>query len=883
MALDRRKGLQTAERLLKQGKLQAALSELRKVSESAPNDLLTLNRLGDLLARQGRHPEAIDYYRRIAEQFASGGFVPKAIAIHKKILRLDPQNLESMVALGELYIAQKLNGEARSYLLHASNQYLQNKQFAEAKTVYETLVEAEPDDLRHRVRLAETKIALGDDLGGGKELMTLAASMLSGGQAGEAEKVYHRALELMPQAHEPLLGIADCLAVQGRDGEATEFMEKAVRGGSGSPMLAVELALRYEKSGNADKAEKLLDEVHVLQVSPEAWSKLFTWYLDNGRTDELWKRLDPKFKSEGGTNPAALVQVLESVGQVEEGGHIPALQRLFEAQKTNGDSQGTVAAVEWLVRAYRERSMHDEASLMLDQLRELDPGSAVLTPDRGTATPSISVADATSPEVTADPSVTPVAVETTSSDPEAPAVPLNRSDEEFVAGRMTQAEVLEKYGLRPQALEQLEEVTVRFPGHVQAQELRVGLLRATSDKGRLATGLVELAIALRAAGDSQAARQAADEARRNAPLNDETIALLERLQLGDSPAVASGAAVSGGHGDLEISFDDPAPIPVEPTETPSPEVEAPAPSAPPAPSLAPETLEAPEVDEPSVVAAAPPVPPTSAAPRKSPTRSPSPDMLEEIEQALSEGSHDDARQRVLALATLGYASDELDALGERVRAAIPVVQESPPEAAPAPPSVADEVEVSPEAVDAPVDDEDDDLRAITAALENELFDADTPPLVPEEDPEQSIDEIFKAFKEQVQEEVGSEDFRTHYDLGIAYKEMGLIEEAIGEFEASMGDPSLFCVACSMIAMCHRELERNDQAAHWYRKALDRSDDSPESTAGLRYDLAEVLLDSGDAEGALELFRDVMNANPEYRDVSGRVSEIEGILEASPNP
>ncbi len=872
MALDRRKGLQTAERLLKQGKLQAALSELRKVSESAPNDLLTLNRLGDLLARQGRHPEAIDYYRRIAEQFASGGFVPKAIAIHKKILRLDPQNLESMVALGELYIAQKLNGEARSYLLHASNQYLQNKQFAEAKRVYETLVEAEPGDLRHRVRLAETKIALGDDQGGGTELMTLASSMLSGGQAGEAEKVYHRALELMPQAHEPLLGIADCLAAQGRDDESLGIMEKAVHGGSGSPMLAAELALRYEKSGKDSKARELLDGIQVLQVSPEAWNKLFTWYFENGRADELWERLDPKLKSEGATDPAALVHVLESVGEVEEAGHIPALQRLFEAQKVYGDSQGTVSAVEWLVRAYRERSMHDEASLMLDQLRELDPGSAVLAPDGSPVTPAKPAADCT-PAPTPMDAIPPVAVATTSSDPEAPAVPLNRSDEEFVAGRMTQAEVLEKYGLRPQALEQLEEVTVRFPGHVQAQELRVGLLRATSDKGRLATGLVELAIALRAAGDSQAARQAAEEARRHAPLNDETIALLERLQLGDAPAVFAGVPTSGGHGDLEISFDDPAPIPVEPAAAVPPTVETPPATV----ETPPATVEtAPATVEPSVAEVSAPVQSAPVAPRKKPTRSPSKDMLDEIEQALADGSIDDARQRIQALATLGYASDELDAVADKVREAVPAVQESPAKT-PA-------VEVPPAAVVAPdaFDEDDDDLRAITAALENELFDADTPPLVPEEDPEQSIDEIFKAFKEQVQEEVGSEDFRTHYDLGIAYKEMGLTDEAIGEFEASMGDPNLYCEACSMIAMCHRELERNDQAARWYRQALERSDDGPESTAGLRYDLAEVLLDCGDSEGALELFRDVMNANPEYRDVSGRVSEIEGSLEASTN-
>ena len=102
--------MQAAERLLKQGKLQAALAELQRASESAPDDLLTLNRLGDLLARQGRNDEAIGYYRKIADRFADGGFLPKSIAIHKKILRLDPNNLESLVGLGEMYLSQDLHG-----------------------------------------------------------------------------------------------------------------------------------------------------------------------------------------------------------------------------------------------------------------------------------------------------------------------------------------------------------------------------------------------------------------------------------------------------------------------------------------------------------------------------------------------------------------------------------------------------------------------------------------------------------------------------------------------------------------------------------------------------------------------------------------------------
>ena len=81
----------------------------------------------------------------------------------------------------------------------------------------------------------------------------------------------------------------------------------------------------------------------------------------------------------------------------------------------------------------------------------------------------------------------------------------------------------------------------------------------------------------------------------------------------------------------------------------------------------------------------------------------------------------------------------------------------------------------------------------------------------------------------------------------------------------------------MLAMCHRDRQEMGEAARWYRSAMEASGSDPQALAGLRYDLAEVLLESGDAEAALDQFRDVMREDPTYRDVQGRVSELESRL------
>jgi tetratricopeptide (TPR) repeat protein len=870
MTVERRKGLQTVERLLKQGKLQAALGELRKVSENAPNDLLTLNRLGDLLARQGRNAEAVAYYNKIAAQFAGGGFVPKAIAIHKKILRLDPQNLESIVRLGELYIQQNLHGEARNYLLHAANQYLQSQQFERARRIYERLVEVDPTDFRHRVRLAEASAAAGNPRAACDALTDLGRSLLDSGKAQEAEKLYRRAAELMPGSHVPLLGVASCLSEQGRAADGLALLEKAAGEANASPALVGDLVLRYDAVGRTEEALALLLKLPVFEVPQHVWQGLFGKYLIRGQVDRLWQRLDPVFQAAVPANdPQPLAQLLEQLGELEAEGHVPALQRLLELQRRRHETQGTVQALEWLVRAYQARSMHDEASLMLDELRELAPDSPLVSTD-----PEVLRAYEERAAASASSSAPAPVVVDVSSEAEAPAVPLNRADEEFVAGRMTQAEVLEKYGLRPQALEQLQEVVSRFPGHVRAQEMRLKMLRSGADKQRLSGALVQFALALRADGDVQGARHAAEEAGSLVTLDATTRSTLEQLKLVEPaarPAVAAAAAAVAAP-EMVVGLEEP------PSARPAPRERA---------VLVDDgdaDVEIIEIDDEADVDAAaeaeerePVVAARTATPERPssrrPTRVPSPDMLEEIERYATTGDTQAALGRIDALRLLGYASPELDALAGRVSRA------APPAAAPiVPPATATAQEPEIEDPSAALGlDDDDDLRAITEALEHELFDGGSEPIVPEEDPEQSLDEIFATFKAQVQQEVDSDDYRTHYDLGIAYKEMGLVDEAISEFEIASKCTSLYREACVMVALCHRERVDMAAAARWYRQALEAPGGEPEMLNRVRYELAEVLLEAGDGAGALGLFRDVLQADPAYRDVRGRVTQLEADL------
>jgi tetratricopeptide (TPR) repeat protein len=106
MAIQRDKVIANAEKLVAKGKIEPAIKEYERLLDDNPNDVNTLNRIGDLWVRINRTDEAVKTFGRIADHYARDGFFLKAIAIYKKINKLDPSKLEVYGKLADLYAKQ---------------------------------------------------------------------------------------------------------------------------------------------------------------------------------------------------------------------------------------------------------------------------------------------------------------------------------------------------------------------------------------------------------------------------------------------------------------------------------------------------------------------------------------------------------------------------------------------------------------------------------------------------------------------------------------------------------------------------------------------------------------------------------------------------------
>jgi tetratricopeptide (TPR) repeat protein len=144
-----------------------------------------------------------------------------------------------------------------------------------------------------------------------------------------------------------------------------------------------------------------------------------------------------------------------------------------------------------------------------------------------------------------------------------------------------------------------------------------------------------------------------------------------------------------------------------------------------------------------------------------------------------------------------------------------------------------------------------------------------------------LKEVFDEFRAELGE-MGAEDedLETHYNLGIAFREMGLLEEAISEFQkvakaTDRGKPFRYTMQCStLLGLAFMEKGQPGIAAIWYERALRTPDMDPESTLALRYDLGVAQESAGDLEAALKSFSQVYAANIDYRDVAERIAALQ---------
>ena len=457
------------------------------------------------------------------------------------------------------------------------------------------------------------------------------------------------------------------------------------------------------------------------------------------------------------------------------------------------------------------------------------------------------------------------------------SLPPDVAREAQIAKLLTECDVYLRYGLKQKVLDQLRRVIEIEPRHIEARERLKELLLERGDRVGAARELVVLgeligearpqiaALYLRQALELDPANAEASARLAAAPgggISDTTESPLDRLAV-EPPAPAQGfvphpppgeppaGTVVGGDDASEggvLFVDDELASGADASERTElgPDVDLLEP-------MSPEEFEqAPLRDAPG--AAEPGLEPIRAS-RPSMPAGEVEELLDEAEFFVAQGLYDEALA-MLVEARNAYPKNVL------IRDKVAEIEEARglAQAAQTPPSAADRsyelAEKLAEEIDAPD-------AASEAAPGSDVLD---------------VEQVFAQFKKGVAEQVAPDDTNTHFDLGIAYKEMGRLQDAIAEFELCVANPARQCIAHTMIGLCHMEKRDAQSAIKHFKRGLYAEQKTDREELGLYFELGAAYELLGDPKEAIYYYEKVKKRDPLFRNVEERIRRL-----AAPRP
>jgi tetratricopeptide (TPR) repeat protein len=148
--------------------------------------------------------------------------------------------------------------------------------------------------------------------------------------------------------------------------------------------------------------------------------------------------------------------------------------------------------------------------------------------------------------------------------------------------------------------------------------------------------------------------------------------------------------------------------------------------------------------------------------------------------------------------------------------------------------------------------------------------------VPDADADPSGDEeadfarMLSRFKEKVATNLPSDDATAHYDLGAAYKDMGLLDEAVSQFQSALRAHPGLLAAYEMVGQCFLEKDEPEFAVRSLRRALEVDYGVEDELLGIYYYLGRAYEGTGDRALAREFYERVFSLDINFRDVTDRL-------------
>ncbi|MEO8077340.1 MAG: tetratricopeptide repeat protein [Acidobacteriota bacterium] len=374
MPLDREDTLKKAEKLLRQGRLDAAIAEYVRVVEDQPRDWNTANTLGDLYVRAAQTDKAVAQYTRIADHFYAEGFYPKASALFKKILKIAPDDEVAQLNLADIAARQGLLKDAKTYFGAVVTRRRARGDKKGADEIIVRLGTLDPTDFEARLAGARVLELSGDAEGAAARFRELYDDLSAKSRNAEALGALKEAVRLNPGDNSSRVILAKEAVDAHDDQAARQYLDRASAGDDAALLGA--LAGIELRAGNFDEARGILTQMLALDRELRHTIVELAWTMPAEAPEAAFVCVDAVVEaalSESNFDDAAAV-LQEFVTRHPT--HIPALLKLVEICVDGGLETAMYETQAQLTDAYLAASQAAEARVIAEDLVAREPWEA---------------------------------------------------------------------------------------------------------------------------------------------------------------------------------------------------------------------------------------------------------------------------------------------------------------------------------------------------------------------------------------------------------------------------------------------------------------------------------------------------------------------------
>ena len=786
---DREKIEALAKKLYKKGKIPEAISEYRKLLTGDEQDIQVRTILGDLYLESQQENKAAEEFRNIAELYEDKGLYSKATAIYKRIIKLKPDDIESVRKLAIHLRNQGFTSEAKKEFLSVISILQKKNRSREAVNIYEELLKLDPDDYEARLTLAELYRKDGKTNSAIEALNDAAERLISKNKIKEAGTILNQANSLEEDNPRTLTNLIEIYKKTDKKKEALSLVDKILkRDKDNIKALYLQGNLYFEEKNYKD-AENIFSKILKIRHNEiDAKIKLAQIHLRNEDYDKAYNSLDPivealikKNKVEKAIGVLGLILATKKA-------HVPTLERLAGIYDEENQIKNEELVYNAILNEYRRNSAKGKMLPVLQRLTELAPdnksyvthlltlkkevgtGDVLITKTKFEEAPEEIKEEKTETKIDLIPEEEPVEEKIEEEKDEEVEIkeesppPPEPAQEEMVPPE--EIKIPKEPPPPPPAVEETEEIKTEKepPKAVEFDEddESVDALLAKADV-YIEQGLIRVA------------RRILENLRMNYPDDEKIQEKIEAL----SEQFAKKVNIDEIQGRVvKISEKEARLV----DQVLSPEIK-------PAPSRSIEGIDDDKLTAADIFAET--------------------DIIPVVSQDDKQKEYYDLAERV---------EDELDAIKSIINYQI---------------------------------------RGDTTIVEKALSD------------------IVSEFRKALEEKVEKEDYESHYNLGIAFLEQGLFDEAIEECRLAARDAQFEVESYSVISYCYRQKKEYKEALKWLEMAVNALEPGSIQSFALKYEKASLLEDMEEKKKALQEYQEVMSWNADYRNVTDKVDSLQG--------